>query len=314
VKKALNFLPPLAGVALGLVFLAAAAAKGADLAAFEEQVVSYGIVGGILAKAVAWSLVPLEALLGAALLVGYRRRLAAAAIGLLLVFFIGVSAWAWATGKTGGCGCFGSLESRTPQQVIEEDLGLLALAVVALFPLFPAASRPAGSPGTTGALNLARKLVVVSFCLGAVAYQFAAPGLPIDNYVTALRPGREVADLGLILGPEHPEGWNGSKLVALIDMKSDSAGATVAALNDLGGKPGVPPIVAFAAGNEADRGEFFWKYGPRFQLEESTADALRPLYRKLPRFFLVHDGRVKRTWNESFPTVEDLFGGSAEFD
>src|SRR5262245_13931176 len=101
----------LAAMGLGVVFLVAAATKGADPKAFVEQVASYGIVQGTAAAAVAYALVPLEALLGASLLLGFKRRIAAVAAGLLLLFFIGVTAWGWSHGKTEGCGCFGSLSS-----------------------------------------------------------------------------------------------------------------------------------------------------------------------------------------------------------
>ncbi len=99
---------------------------------FVRQVEGYGIISGRLASACAYALIPLEIALGVALIVGYRARLAAAAALLLLILFMGATAYAWSRGKTEGCGCFGALASRTPGQVLLEDLGFLILAMTAL--------------------------------------------------------------------------------------------------------------------------------------------------------------------------------------
>src|SRR4030095_4453532 len=78
-------------------------------------------------------LIALEFTLAVALLVSFRPRLAAGAIGGLLVFFILLEAWGMSHGKTESCGCFGAYVSRPPQQVITEDLGFLALALLTCF-------------------------------------------------------------------------------------------------------------------------------------------------------------------------------------
>jgi uncharacterized membrane protein YphA (DoxX/SURF4 family) len=244
-----RFLPPLAGIALGVVFLIAAAAKGGDPAAFAEQVEAHGIVSGALATAVAYILVPVEAVLGAALLLGLYRRAAAAGSAALLLFFIAVTAYAWSQGNTEGCGCFGSLAPRTPGQVITEDILLICLALIASLPWRSLLTRA----GIRRRIPL-RALAVILCGAGAIAYEVAAPSLPIDDYVTALRPGRPAEALGL---DEQLEG-DPPHLVALLDLKGEGIEATVAALNELASDPNVPPTIAFAAATESERGEFFW--------------------------------------------------------
>ncbi len=108
-----RWFPPLAGAALGAVFLLAAAAKGADPHAFVEQVESYRIVTGAGARAFAYALVPVEAALGTSLLLGLFRRAGMLASALLLLFFIGVTAYGWSQGRIEGCGCFGVLMGST---------------------------------------------------------------------------------------------------------------------------------------------------------------------------------------------------------
>ena len=71
--------------------------------------------------------VVVECALGAALLVNLKPRIALALTSLLLLLFLGVVGYAWATGATESCGCFGPWK-RTPGEAFVEDLVLLALA------------------------------------------------------------------------------------------------------------------------------------------------------------------------------------------
>jgi hypothetical protein len=48
---------------------------------------------------------------------------------------------------------------------------------------------------------------------------------------------------------------------------------------------------------------FFWKHGPAFDIHEAPPSLLRPLYRSLPRSFLVDDGSVVETWS-GLPPLE----------
>ena len=293
-----RLLQVLAAIALGLVFLVAAAAKGGDPAAFVEQIESYAIVTGALARLAAWVLIPFETLLAACLIFGFRRRLAALATGLLLIFFMAVTAYGWSQGRMEGCGCFGALASRGPGGVISEDTVLLVLAVIAWLPVRGAGglfSEPAGQRH-----GLARLAAVVLLTAISIAYQAAAPALPLDDYVTALRPGRQVADLGLGVALEGEE----PRLVALLDLKSPEIQQTVEALSGLASGTGMPRQVAFAAANEEERGAFFFGFG--IHTEEAEHTSMRLLYRKLPRFFLASGGRVVETWNDGPPTPEQV--------
>jgi len=332
-----RWFPPLAGAALGAVFLLAAAAKGADPHAFVEQVESYRIVTGVGARAFAYALVPIEAALGTSLLLGLFRRTGMLASALLLLFFIGVTAYGWSQGRIEGCGCFGVLATRGPGEVIVEDVLLLALAGLALLPVragkraaaicepnenpplpsaegsgrsaaeqrplaraLPANEKWQGPRSRQRNSLRARVLIVLACGIAAVVFEIASPALPIDDYVTTLRPGRKVEELDLGLEEGEP------RMVALIDIKSDRIRETTSALNALASQPGVPKEVAFASAGEQERGAFFWNHGPLFELREAPAASMRPLYRKLPRFFLVGGGRVLRVWNDRPPSVSEL--------
>ena len=50
--------------------------------------------------------------------------------------------------------------------------------------------------------------------------------------------------------------------------------------------------------------------GPSFELRETPPALLRPLYRTLPRSFLVRGGRVVETWS-GLPPLDELAGDPA---
>ena len=102
-------------ILLGLVFLVAGLLKGVDPDEFVRQVGTYGIVSGKAALILAYLLIPLELALGAALVTSFRVRQAAAATALLLMVFMGATAYGWSRGRTEDCGCFGSFSPRTPK-------------------------------------------------------------------------------------------------------------------------------------------------------------------------------------------------------
>ncbi len=71
---------------------------------------------------------------------------------------------------------------------------------------------------------------------------------------------------------------------------------SVDALNAFAGEAGNPTLWVLAAATAGQQRAFFWQWGPAFQIRETPAVLLRPLYRRLPRAFEVKDGRVLRTF------------------
>src|SRR5437762_2451659 len=94
---------------VGAVLLIAGLLKATDPAAFAKQIAAYKIVTsagtiGVLA----WILILVECILGAALIVGFMRRIMVPATIALFGVFLSGLAWAWHTGATADCGCFGA--------------------------------------------------------------------------------------------------------------------------------------------------------------------------------------------------------------
>jgi uncharacterized membrane protein YphA (DoxX/SURF4 family) len=242
---------------------------------------------------VAYALIPAELILGLALLVGYRTRIAAALAGVLLVVFIGATAYGWSQGKTEGCGCFGSIASRSPGEVILEDLVFLALGIAAVL-LAPREPRRAGW----------RLAAVLAGAFVAVLLPFTAYALPLDSVVTSLRVGRDVAELPLRESPVPLE--TGDHLVALIDLDDPDAREIVSALDGIREEGGAPRPIAFYGGEVDEKTVFCFNYNPGFEVVAVPRLELKRLYRTLPRFFRVRDGKVTRIWEGSPPPPEEL--------
>jgi uncharacterized membrane protein YphA (DoxX/SURF4 family) len=276
---------------LGLVFLSAGLLKGADPAEFVRQVGTYGILTGKAAAALAYLLIPLEVALGAALLAGYRTRWAAAAGAILMAIFMAATAYAWSQGKVEGCGCFGSFASRTPGQVLVEDSVFLGLGIAAFLLAPPRAAGPRW-----------RIVPVLTALTAAVLLSLTAYALPLDPLVTDLRIGQGVEKLPLRVSPVDLS--TGDHLAALLDLDSTESRKIVSALNALSGA-GVS-VIAFYGGEVDEKIIFCFNYSPGFDVVTVPRPELKRLFRKLPRFFRIRQGRVAGIWEGSPPKIEEL--------
>ena len=288
-----------ARIALGLVFALAGLLKIVDVAEFARQTATYGIVGPGAAAVAAPALIALELALAAALLAGYRTRLAAIATGLLLVIFIGLEAWGLSRGRTETCGCFGAYVQRTPLEVILEDILFLGLAVLTVVGLGGWVARRRG-----------RSAAVVAFvAFLALGLAVASPHLPIDPWVTSLRIGASVEDLGLAarIPPEVRE--NG--LVAILDLTDPAAREAAADLDRIAGTEGAPRVIGLTPSNEEQHAAFLWGTYPAFEIVVTDPPVLKRLYRRLPLYFVLHGGKVTAVFRDPRPPGPDLLSSGA---
>ena len=300
-----------AGVLLGAVLLVAAWAKVIHPVGFADQIRVEGLDFLLPAAAVAFLALALEVGLGVALVCGLRRLWVLVPAALLVAFFLFLNARAWWLDAHGlradeaGCGCFGNLVDRTPEEAFWQDLLLLLPALVLAF---------AGRRREAGAFPRGRILAVAAVTAAALVFAWKAPDLPLDDLATRLRPGRAIADLCSGRGSERicldfvaPELASGEHLVVLADLAEPAFGRAVPALNDyaLAGR-GPRPLALSASPPEAMR-SFEWSFGPAFEVREAPAPMLQPLYRRLPRSFLVRDGEVVATY-AGLPPLAELAG------
>ncbi len=94
-----------------------------------------------------------------------------------------------------------------------------------------------------------------------------------------------------------PELLDGRHFVVLIDVTQEGMDAEVDSLNRYAQANESPRLVVLSSGTAEQNRAFFWKYGPAFEVREAPSSILKPLYRTLPRSFLVWDGNVAETWS-----------------
>lgn len=283
-----------ARVVLGGIFLVAGILKGLDPAEFVHQVAEYGLIGVRAAALFAPALIVMEIVLGLALIAGVRPGAAAIGSVLLLAFFIAVETYGMTQGKTESCGCFGAYVERTPGQVIGEDLAFAGLAVLAAWGL-------RGWPGLSRARSRA---IVVTGTILAGLYVLFSPRLPIDDYVTRLRVGRSMADLDL--ANRVPDLVRGRHLVALFDVTDPRAADLAAGLGTIVATPGAPAVTGLTPSPDPAIDAFRWTAVPSFEVVRIDRDVIKRLYRRLPRFFVVDEGRVVAVYDGAPPGPEDL--------
>ena len=297
--RALRITAQVARILLGVIFVAAGVLKSLDVAEFARQTAEYHLVGPGAAALLAPLLIAFETTLGIALLLGWRPRLAAALTGGLLVFFISLEAWGLSHGRTEACGCFGAYVKRTPQQVILEDLGFLALAILVVFGI---GTWQAGRRRLTAVLTAATAVVMLGFAI-------ASPRLPLDPLVTSLKTGKTATDLGIAsrLPEEGPEGT----LVAILDVTDPVSKVAAASLNALKEQPVPVSVIALTPSTEQEQAAFLWEAYPAFDVIPMDRGLLKPLYRRLPIYFLVREGRVERIFPGPRPPEADLLSSKA---
>lgn len=336
----------LGALVLGAVFLIAAWAKAIHPTAFVEEIANRGLTFGpmgLTAGVVAFLALALEAGLGTLLVLGVRRLWVLVPAALLVAFFLFLTGQDYYRHLAGvevegaACGCFGNLVQRTPAEAFWQDLLLLAPALALAFVGRPRPGLNGGlDGGRDGGRDGARAVPPVRTALGAVAaagivlLAWQAPELPLDDWATRLRSRTQVAALCAGEGSERIcldmliEGLDeGEHLVVLADL-DEAFGERVERINRyldaiyLGAARGAPPVEVVTTAGPEERQRFFWQWGPGFDAVQAPETLVAPLYRRLPRSFLVRDGEVVETWDglppfeRWAPTIDDQVASTGE--
>ncbi len=273
-------------IIVAFVFLTAGILKSFDPDGFAYQIESYGIISGILTYIAALIFIVVEFLIAIALLINYRPKITFTGAGILLFFFIIVTGWAWSQGKTEGCGCFGSLASRTPADVIIEDIFLLGGLFVSWLSM---------KGNSFQNVQWKNRLFLASFVF-AVALPVLGPRMPVDSIVTDLKIGADLKELSV--SDIDADLTEGEYLVVLLDEECEQCEKIVEDLNRIVNNSTAPELVGILVGDRDNVFEFVWKYGVIFNLGYAPREEVGNLYRKLPKAFLLKDGIVKQVWND----------------
>ncbi len=288
------------GAVLGAVLLLAAWAKATDPEAFIELIRAERLDFLLSAKALAFLVLGLEVGLGLALVLGLRRWWVLVPAAVLVAAFLALNGRTWYLEAHGlrqeaaSCGCFGNLVERTPAEAFWQDLALLMPPLLLAF-----LARPRAGPRATGLKLAAAALAAVA----SVIFAVRAPSLPLDDLATRLHPGARTAELCTGRGAERVclgqlvigELAQGEHLVVIADLADPSIGPSVEAWNAHARSGAGPRLWMLTASQSEEVRKFDWTYAPAFEVREAPPALLRPLYRRLPRSFVVRDGVVIRT-------------------
>ncbi|HVS00573.1 MAG TPA: MauE/DoxX family redox-associated membrane protein [Thermoanaerobaculia bacterium] len=305
-----------AGAFLGLVLLVAVWAKALDPLAFAEQIRTEKLDFLLSAQAVALIALALEAGLGLALLLGLRRTWILVPATLLVAFFLfltGRTYWLDSQGlldekAAASCGCFGNLVQRSPAEAFWQDLLMLVPPLALAF---------AGRDRRSRRFPPVRTVAVAATALGATLFAWKAPDLPLDDLATRLKPDVKVAELcvggddqtaPVCLDTVAPDLAEGEHLVVMANLDDPALTDAVDAMNEYARQPGKPRLSVLSPSPPEQHHAFLWQWGPVFQIVEAPAPVLRPLYRRLPRSFMVQDGKVTRTFPGLPPDLQTPTG------
>ena len=280
-------------ILVAIVFLTAALMKALDPQAFIEQIGEYGIFPQ-LSHIAAWSMITIECMLAAGLIFNLAPRVVPILTTLMLLFFIGITIYGMSIGLGENCGCFGNLYHRGPEMVIVEDALMIVALLFATVVLWN--HRVEGT-----AWRLA-----VTAGVGAVAAALIAtsPFLPADDLVTQLSPGSHFTTWP-VDGLYGKDLNSGTHLVFLFTVDDPRIAVHVSEMNEIAQQEDVSSAVGLIIDGTQHLTTLMFEYAASFPVAAIEPRFARPLYRTLPRTFLLHDGTVTNTW-PALPSPGDV--------
>ncbi len=288
------WIPRILAAGVGLILLVAGLIKALDMELFIRQIKDYGIITErILLIPSAWGLIVLECGLGAGLLVLYRPRWVFSLTAMLWLIFVAATGWAWLTGATGDCGCYGAWLKHTPGQAAVENLILLAATAWAGAAYWHAQAQQ----------SLIKTLAVVIACITGLVVPFAS-GLPhLRPTPSQSRLYEEKASPIQVHGLEHVDLNHGVYLIVLMGTDCLHCQEAVPELNALTEVPDLPPLIALCTSEESDCVRFTDEFEPAFPIGHISEDAFWRLLADgdMPRVILLHDGRIEQVWDQMVP-------------
>ncbi|MBW1860263.1 MAG: hypothetical protein JRI70_09390 [Deltaproteobacteria bacterium] len=291
------WIPRFLAVGVGLVLLIAGILKAVDPELFIRQIKAYGIIQErALLVVSAWGLIVLECGLGAALIVLYRPKIVMPLTALLFLIFTGVTGWAWLTGATQDCGCYGAWIQHTPGQAVIENLVLLAATVLAWI-----GCRHTEMPQT----RVKAWAVTVACLIGlAMPVAFGLPTWGINNS----DPKPPEFDPIQVHGVGDVDLNTGGYLIVLMGTDCLHCQEAIPELNMLSENPDLPMLIALCTSKEADCIDFTEEFLPVFPIGHISDDLFWHLLADgdMPRTILLEDGRTRQVWDQTVPTKDDI--------
>ena len=291
------WVPRVLAGAVGLILLIAGLVKAMDMDLFIRQMRDYGIISQhVLIALSAWGLIALECALGIGLLIFYRPKIILTLTSLLWIAFLGATSWAWVTGATEECGCFGAWVEYSPAQAVMENLILLVATLLARA-WYKESHRPQS--------RVKAWCVAISFLIGAGLP--LALGFPLSRITQSPWENIETELSKLqIKGLEGVDLSRGSHLIIIMDTDCEHCKEALPELDALAEATDLPSVTALCPNDESARTRFIEEFQPAFplgQIEENVFFRILGLG-DVPRTILVKDMRVQGVWDRHVPDRE----------
>lgn len=298
-------IPRVLAAALGLILLTAVLLKAIDMELFIRQITAYGIISSRhVVVFSAWFFIALESALGVGLLVHYRPRLMLLLTAILLLVFVGATAFAWFTGATQDCGCFGAWLKHTPGEAALGNLILLAAAVLAWVGHGHAQVAQTGGKAwavTTACLVGLALPVIFGFSVSGIFGSDSKTG-PVKLWDVHIQ-GLDYIDLNY-----------GTYLIILMGTDCLHCQEAVPQLNMLAGETDLQDVIALCTNGESERLAFVEEFQPMFPVGQISENVFWRLLGSgdIPRYMLVRDQHVLHTWDQDVPDKDTIQSALSE--
>jgi uncharacterized membrane protein YphA (DoxX/SURF4 family) len=298
-KGLILWTPRILAGAIGLILLISGLLKATDMDLFIRQIKDYGIISHhSLLVLNARGVILAEFTLGTALIVSYRPRWTIPLTVLLLLIFLGATAWAWAMGTTEDCGCFGSWVKRSPGEAIIEDMIMLA----ALIPYWFCQGNSAKIGGYLKLLS-----IIIAFVMGLMLpILFAFPifriSAPLKKSIDIQQVCPEIQNV-LKIDLKH-----GTYLLLLISADCLHCQQSVGELNIWTEKTCLPKLIALSPDDTEKTQAFIKEFKPVYPIVQITEDAFWNLLGNgsTPHLILLSNLEILKVWDEKIPDIDSV--------
>lgn len=293
------FLIPILSSIVGLVLLISGLLKAFEVDLFIRQIRDYEIITSpLLIIFCAWGLIVFECCLGTALTINYQPKIAVPLGGFIFLVFIAATGYAWATGVTEDCGCFGSWVERSPQAAMVEDIILFAALVAAWkwnrsFKNWP---------------FLKKEFVVAIAFLAGLALPITAGPL-LDRINTAITgPAKEGSEQFVLEDFSHRDLSVGKHIVIVLATDCSHCREEMDNLNMIAEDKDLPEVISVCMNGEEQREEFEFDFEPAFGIYQIPDDDFWRLLAdgEIPRTILIDDGIILKKWDFAPPDIDSI--------
>ena len=284
---------------VGMVLLVAGLMKATDMALFVRQLEGYGIISQpILLNMAAWGLIILQTALGVGLILYYRPRILLPVTTGLWLILLGGTLYAWLTGITGDCGCYGAWMKHSPKFATMENLALL----VATLSAWRIAPRMFMSE---------KRAKTRAFAVALIAGIILPPIFGFAPWDTRnLHEGSTGVELGHVevRGVEKVDLGRGSHLIVLMGTDCSHCREVLPLLDELAEEKGLPSLIALCPDDEMKRSGFIEAFDPVFPIGRIGERNFWRLVGRadMPILLLLRDGQVQKSWVHKVPGAQEI--------